>query len=489
MKNPVRYLPALLALPFALLACGNIHAPETIARSDTLTTLESCDPGKAVLESAGLAAKPVFLSPPEKGRWFRDPAHGSCMIRVTDHEHEPPEGFARNDYSRRQPFNADGTRLLVYARNGYWHLYDASTFAHEKRLNLGGGSTEPHWHPDDPDLLFVLPNNGGMQLMTYNVENGQRSVVADFNEPMPVAGRSEPARLRDIWPLAARAWTRSEGSPSMDARYWAFQVETKDFQPLGLISYDMKNNRITGVYDFRKDGNGIGRPDHVSMSPKGNYVVASWNGRNVDCESRRHPGTRDAPCGLMAYSRDFTRATGLASRGPHSDMAVAANGEEVIVISNYVSGDVEMIALDDGDVTKLWRIYEHGNGTAMHVSGKAYRKPGWVLISTYAERSRNGTTPWYANRIMAVELRRDPRIINLGSTFNAGTGYFSEPHAVVDRDFRRVVFNSNWGSGRDEDIDVYLLDIPAAAFPEAARNARRNHAADAALSSRIHPAP
>lgn len=382
------------------------------------------------------------------------------MVRVTDHGQEPPQGFARNDYSRRQPFNADGSLLLVYAQDGYWHLYDADSLDYVRKLNLGGGSVEPHWHPRDPDLLFVLPNNGGMELMLVDITNGRRSTVADFRERMNVAGYDKPVRLTDIWPDVARLSTRSEGSPSMNARFWAFQAETQDFKPLGMISYDAKEERIIGLYDFEKDGNGIGRPDHLSMSPKGNYVVVSWNGKDVDCPSRWRLGTVSKPCGLMAFTPDFTKAEGLAARGPHSDIALDADGNEVIVISNYDTGDVEMISLDDGDVTVLWEIYEHGHATAMHVSGKAYEKPGWVLISTYADRGPEDARPWYVDKLMAVELREDPRILNIANTYNKGTGYFSEPHAAVNRDFTRIVYNSNWGSGRDTDIDVYLVRLP-----------------------------
>src|SRR5690606_5201710 len=67
------------------------------------------------------------LPRPGKGDSYRDPDYGVCVVRVTDHDHEPPTGFARNYYSRFQPFNADESLLLVFARNGEWHLYDSAT--------------------------------------------------------------------------------------------------------------------------------------------------------------------------------------------------------------------------------------------------------------------------------------------------------------------------------------------------------------------------
>lgn len=405
----------------------------------------------------------VRIPEPAKGESYLDPVYGVCIVRLTDHGKEPPEGFARNYYSRIQPFNANGTRVLVFDESGYWHLYDAKTFRHVKRLDLGGGSVEPHWHPSGPNLLYLLPNGGGLSMDILDVETGERTQVADFTELQSIAGYPDANDIRDVWPRAARIWTRWEGSPSRDGRYWAFQVETGDGEPLGLISFDLAASRITGTFDIRD----VGRPDHVSMSPNGNHVVASWPEDAADCPWLRDTGTRDKPCGLMAFSPDFESATALASRSPHSDMAIDADGREVIVISNYVSGNLEMIDLATGEATRLWRIYIDGASTSLHISGKAYRTPGWVLVSTYWTKDPDDADPWYENKLMAVELKEDPRILNIANIVSKTRSYFSEPHASVNRDFTRIVFNANWGTGKDKDIDVYMAMLPEDAIPPA----------------------
>lgn len=471
-----RGLPrALLAAMLLLIATACQSSPSSEARGKNPLARHAAERNEsgctgAAMPASGLIqghhrSNPPPVPKPAKGEGFIDPVHGTCIVRVTDHENEPPKGFARNDYSRRQPFNADGSLLLVAAQDGYWHLYDAETLEHIRKLQLGGGSVEPHWHPTKPNLLFTIANNGGMSLYVFDVTTGRHAEVVDFTDDMPIAGYPEADTLRDIWPDVARLLTRSEGSPSMDARYWAFQAETQDFQPLGLVTFDLKERRITGVYDFKRDGGGIGRPDHVSMSPRGNHVVASWNGKEVSCPNRLMLGTLDDPCGLMIFSRDFTEARGVAVRGPHSDMAIDVNGDEVIVISNYVTGNVEMIRLADGKKTPLWPLYEKGRSVAMHISGKAYDRPGWVLVSTYALHGRGDHRPWFTDKIVAVELSEDPRVFNIASTYNKGANYFSEPHAVVNRDFTKIVFNSNWGTGDAQDVDVYLVELPANALP------------------------
>src|SRR5690606_17894073 len=117
------------------------------------------------------------LSRPAKGVPYADPAYHSCVVRVTDHESEGLYRQARNLYSRIQPFNADDSRLLVNALDGTFHLYDPNTMEYVRGLALGGGSVEPQWHPTNPDIIYVLPNHGGMTISTVNVVTGAKKVV------------------------------------------------------------------------------------------------------------------------------------------------------------------------------------------------------------------------------------------------------------------------------------------------------------------------
>src|SRR3546814_15126746 len=66
--------------------------------------------------------------------------------------------------------------------------------------------------------------------------------------------------------------------------------------------------------------------------------------------------------------------------------------------------------IDTGVKTLLFPTYIDGTATAYHISGKAFSRPGWVLMSTYA---RFGAEKWLHERIMAIELKANPRIINL----------------------------------------------------------------------------
>jgi hypothetical protein len=392
--------------------------------------------------SPGLKSEPIANGGPKplKGVVYAD-IDKTCNVRVTQHEIDPPRKlFARNDYSRRQPFNADNTKLLTYASGGTWNLYDANTLAYSKVLQGPGGDAEVQWDPDDPNLLYYMPNNGGMQISRLDIRTNKSTVAADFTGRLP-------------WPSAARLWTKSEGSPSSDNRYWGLMAETNDFQMLGYVVYDLSQNRIVATHATSE------MPDHVSMTPSGRWFEVS--GDNT-----------------WAWSPDFKQKKKLHHASEHSDIAIGPDGHDYYVSIDFQTmyGDVFFVDIDncpavpaDADPTStplcprtvLFQTYLNGAHATFHFSGKSYAKPGWVVISTLGtEASRDGKWPWYTNRIFAAELTASPKLVALTHHFSVAKGYWAEPHAAPNRDFTRLVFNSNWNSDDADDVDEYMLVMP-----------------------------
>jgi hypothetical protein len=215
---------------------------------------------------------PPPMAKPNKGDVFREPNFNTCVVRATIHDVEPPVTFARNDYSRREAFNADNSRLIVYASDGFWHLYDANTLQWVERLDGPAGDAEPQWDPVDPNVFYFVPINGGKSLRKMHIDTNTWETVADFTSSLPSWASS-----------AQHIWTRSEGSPSKDGRYWAFQVEDSNFGILGFMTWDLVENRMVGSRQMTV------RPNNVSMTPSGRWVVSGG-----DTE------------GTWAWSPDFT---------------------------------------------------------------------------------------------------------------------------------------------------------------------------------------
>ena len=391
---------------------------------------------------------------PAKGSVTTEPTFGTCLVRSTNHRTEYPQAtFLRNDYSRRQAFNADGSRYIAFSSDGWWHLYDANTMAYIKRLTGPAGDAEPHWHPTNRNVLYYVPPYGGTKLYQLDVSTNVSTVAANFAGKLPPWGAT-----------AAHIWTKAEGSPSADGRYWGFQVEDGGYSALGFMVYDLVESRVVGSRQVST------RPDHVSMTPSGRWFVASG-----------YEGT-------WAWTPDFSQKKKLHHATEHSDIALGANGHDMYVAIDYQTnaGDVFFTDIDacpavaananatttpECPRTVLFTTYTDGSVTALHVSGKGYGKPGWVMFSTYGTGlTRTGLMPWYGDKVFAMELSATPRTYSLAHHHSiwdpATTSYWFEPHATVSRDFTRVMFNSSWDSHDETDIDAYMVQIPASALPQ-----------------------
>lgn len=397
------------------------------------------------------------MAKPAKGARFKEPNFNTCVVRATDHNVEPTRNFARNDYSRRQAFNADNTYFLIYSDGGVWNLYDANTLQYIRQLTPLAGDAEPQWHPTDPNTLYYVPLNGGTKLLKVDVRTNVSSTVVDFNGKLPSWAAN-----------GTHIWTHSEGSPSADGRYWGFVVQNNSFKTLGYFVWDLQQNKLVGS---RQDS--ASNLDNVSISALGHWLVVNGND-------------------IWAWSPDFTKKIKLASSGGiHGDLGIGANGHDVFASVDFTSADgydgaVYFVDLDNCPTvsasatsapicsrTVLFSMYQDGGWATPHFSLKSFNKPGWLLMSTYNTGSNTGTLPWFKEKVMAIELKASPKIYPLAFTRRVpvtsggdldNANYWAEPHGSVNRDFTRIIYNSNWGNSNGTDVDAYIIELPANAL-------------------------
>ena len=392
----------------------------------------------------GLDVHPVpDLAEPAPRQWFVDPTFGTCLVRVTDRERDlgaddDSRGMV-NEYSRVQSFNADGSRLLVYSIEGWWYLYDAQTLLSFDELPLG---VEPRWDAEDPDLIYYLDET---RLLSYDVANETQIEVHDFAGDFPD---------QDL----AAVWTKFEGRPSRDRRYWGLMAEDQEWLPVAFVVYDQQADSVT-IRDMRGVPGVEDDVDHVTISPLGTYFLASFDRA---CEEGRK-GDDEHPCGLMVYDRDLTSGRGLLRIIGHYDPALDAGGREVIVYQDIDTDQISMLDLESGTVTPLWDIDFSHTAIGFHFSGLAYDRPGWAVVSTHDNDA--GSYTWMDDQVFAVELKAGGRVVRLAHTQSVvdderELDYWAEPHASTNSDLTRIVFGTNWGRSGTGEVERFMIALP-----------------------------
>jgi hypothetical protein len=413
-----------------------VYLPSVSGPSLPGTTL-CADPQPPFVTDLAVRQAPVMSEPAPRVP-FRDPVFGTCLVRVTDRSTDiaPGDGSAglKNEYSRVQSFNADGSRILVRGLSATWYLYDAHTLRPLGQLTIGA---DPRWDAIDPHVLYY---NEETRLMAFNTATGLSSLAHEFAADFP--GRT----------LAA-VWTRYEGSPSADTRYWGMMAQDQDWRAVAFVIYDRLENRAVAKRDIPPS-----EIDSVTISPSGDYFLAYFD---TYCEPG-HLGTDSQPCGLMVYDRSLRNGRSLLRIVGHSDLAFDAQGREVLVYQDIDTDHISMLDLASGTVTRLWPIDFSHTAIGLHFSGRALQRPGWAVVSTHDGDTASHT--WMDDQVFLIELKGEGRAVRLAHTHSLVDesqehDYWAEPHASANQALTRVLFTSNWGRSGTEQVEMFMLEL------------------------------
>lgn len=381
------------------------------------------------------------LQEPARGVPFYDPVFGTCIVRVTDRSKDiaadDTSRGLKNEYSRVQSFNADGSLLVIRGIDATWYLYDPNTLRPLYKLPI---DVEPRWDAKDPNTLYYISET---RLMSFNILTGQQTLLHEFASDFPGSN-------------LATVWTRYEGSPTIDSRYWGLMAQNSQWETIALLIFDLEQNRVISRLNLPQ------KPsiDSVTISPLGNYLLAYYENH---CKYGQL-GTMDTPCGLMVYNQSLTEARGMLRIIGHSDAALNRAGKEVLVFQNIDTDHIAVLDLQSGRVDDLLPIDFSHTALGFHFSGRGFQSPGWAIISTY-----NGGHPepftWMDNSVFALELETAGRIVRLAHTRSIYSesiekDYWAEPQASTNQNMSRILFTSNWGRPGSEEVETYMIQMP-----------------------------
>lgn len=398
-------------------------------------------------------AKATSLSTPG----YTDTVHGTKVWRITDLTADctPNSDHCRHEYAKRNPFNVDNTRYFATDGQGYWWLFDASTFRPLHKMTGFAGDTEPFW-TDDPHVIWRTDREGGMKWYAYNTESDTTSVLFDLTGKLPASVSS-----------GVRTWFKGEGRPSNDGRYWGLLVTAGSGNsptPVGAIMYDRTANAVIGAVPFTT------MPDHTMTSSLGNYYLISY-----------YNSTGVRAC-AKNYSGPITGCTILTGGNvEHGDVGLDVNSQEVYVQNDYGSSDTAgYIRVSHMDGTHFAIAAAHlypvgGASVGTHISGIVSQKhPGWFLVDFEGSCANyNGTCPdptqrYMYDRVGFMELKANGRFLWVSEHTSSGASYFNEPQATSNRDGTRVVWASAWNfrdGAASSAAESYMVGLPSTAIP------------------------
>jgi len=381
------------------------------------------------------------IDKPEVGEIFIDPVFGTPIQRLTNAKSSGWPGCVPQ-YSKRQAWNADDSRMILTVDGGYFGLFDGNNYSYIKQVGVSG--EDIFWHPTDPDKIIFWNENS---LLSYSVSNDETFIIHEFPD---------------------YEWgnTRGEGNLSNDGRYYAFvgqlyNNETGEVTMKDIVIYDFQTNSVINKTPLPKDLNNF---DWASISSLGNYVVIDY----ADQETGRYHG-------VEVYDRDMNFIWQKPLGYGHSDLGIDSNGDEVLIMDIYDPNEnttlIQKYRLSDGQETLLLK----GNYIDGHISCRNQQPQGWCLISSFDPPDRlkvNGKT-WepFENEVYWLKMDGSgevKRIVHHHSRrFSTKTpdpdnsNYWAEPHATVNKKGTKVIWGSNWemNMSKDWSVDTYLADV------------------------------
>ena len=407
-------------------------------------------PSEAVADDpcAGLATDKethavVPLPKPALGQVVVDPAFGTRIRRITDAKQQFGASVAKPVYSTIPAWNADESLLIVYVTGGggggRYALLDGRTYKFVRFLDLRPPDLEQYfWSASDPDAIFYVRNekldSGYFRaLVKYRVSTGKLCVVRKFAD------------------CDGDTWQVTAGSDPMYSSW--------DNDLWGFACKNYSSGAVKSVWTYRIS---TGRESAHVLREEAPQPTAS--GRAA--LGARRSGEQGLADVLNPDSLLVSR-TLMLSFAEHADQLVLANGTDVYAAVSY-DGPIEAtLATEETLSGKVDVVVGRAAGfkiyppTSTHISGLAFRRPGWVAVSVVGDR---GGAKLLAQELLIADLNTKGRVCRVAHHYSHATqkgtlAYWAEPHVVISPTATRLLFGSDWGGG--DTVDSYVVELPA----------------------------
>ncbi|MDD3926212.1 MAG: hypothetical protein PHT33_06100 [bacterium] len=348
---------------------------------------------------------------------FSNPSYQTMVTRISRYAEfdEYMSNFCgtfthlQHEYSRKQAWNSDGTRLIL---NGGWRwralLDGTATYAFI--AELANAPLDWNWSRSNPDLAYGI-QAGTCKFVKITPSTDQLTVVKDFAE--------EFSEIK----LGA-----DEGNLSWDDSKICMAGRSGDDLVLRVINVSdgstVAQRTFTGAWSSY---------NWAAISPNGQYVIYRKSGVPYPYE---HKVMSISGGSLNDYWTIYCDGHGDFQKYNGNDVWLTVGAQNQIIRWN-LSAQTQTVILEANDLGLGQTLYGH-------ISGQCYNLPGWCLISCL---DGDGIFDIFLLKLDGSETIR--RFGWDNSTRPAYNPYYAEPKASVSPDGNKVIFASDQNAADD----------------------------------------
>lgn len=445
MKLRIRRIRHSVSL--LVLACATASAGPLPGRLPDLNLCEGSPSHKKRIPIKAVA-KPPFM------KYYRDPGFSSKVIRVTNSSknevHKPP-------YSTMQAWNADESLLLLYRtseQSSSHVLLDGFTYEKIRDLPISSSDLEEvFWSHTDPNAFYYVSDHYSDlgEFKKFNVARNSSEKITDFKDicgdkGMPVAGNDVHMQ-------------------SLDDDLFGFRCNVGD-------------DWMAFTYRISTDETHSIKLDEAS----------GW-----DAWSAPMPGPDGKQVWFQGYAMNPELTVkqsklDVAKDDEHSNIGQTHDGKNALFQTVFDpspngcdgsrDGGVGHLVVHELETASCRPMINELNGypyttSGTHVSAQAYRRPGWVAMSSIGRSDQFDfftiglRAPVLLSEIYLANTDPDNQTVcrlaqhrSFGKHAQNGTynSYFGEPHATISPSGTRIIFGSDWYDSGS--VDSYVIELP-----------------------------
>jgi len=403
--------------------------------------------------------RPPFLE------YYRDPTFGAKVIRISD-------GVAgevnKPVYSTMQAWNADESLLLLYrtgVQGGGHFLHDGFSYERIRELDIAPSDLEDvFWSYKDPEAFYYISREetkSGHFLRT-NAITDEEELIVDLGtvcgaNSTPIAGYDVQMQSHDDDVFGFRCKNNNDDSRSVSFTYRISDGHVDQVRTGAGTEYD---GRIAPM-----------------VAPSGERFLLPPEQLSQDLTE-------------TAFTLDL-------AKNEHSSMGLNSEGKDAYFVTTFAPSprgcDDEMwrgvgplveFNIEDNTCRTVLSQRDGWPPTlsGTHVSATAYKRPGWVAMSSigykdlhylHMDAMEAKNAPALFSEIFLVNTDPEEHAVcrlaqhrSLGKSARNGgyAPYFGEPHPTISPSGTRIIFGSDWyDSGT---VDAYVIELPAYRAPD-----------------------